>query len=283
MAEDPARPLAALTDPVMIAAFEGWNDAGESASGAIEHLSEEWEATALLEIDPEDYYDYQVNRPFVRIDETGIRQITWPTTRLYVARPPGAERDIVLVHGVEPNMRWQQFTRELLSIAGELGVGTIVCLGALLSDNPHTRPVPVTGSAADPALAARLGVELSRYEGPTGIVGVLQEACGRLGIAAVSLWAAVPHYAAAPPCPKASLALLQRLEDVLDLDMPIGDLPEAAAHWQSGIDEMVEEDDEFAVHVRDLEEARDMDLPDVSGESIAREFERYLRRHGGDS
>lgn len=279
-----ARPddLPTLVEPIMVAAFEGWNDAGEAASGVIEHLCDSWDATLLAELDPEDYYDYQVNRPLISVDERGVRHITWPTTRLYVARLPLATRDIVLVRGVEPNMRWQQFTREVLDLAGALGVEMVVALGALLSDNPHTRPVPVTGACADVDLARRLDIAPTRYEGPTGIVGVLQEACGRYGIPAVSLWAAVPHYAAAPPSPKATLALLQRLEDILDVAVPVDDMSEAVRQWEAGIDEMVEEDDDFAGHVRDLEEARDSDLPDVSGETIAREFERYLRRQGGE-
>jgi proteasome assembly chaperone (PAC2) family protein len=277
-----AENLPTLVEPIMVAAFEGWNDAGEAASGVIEHLCESWDANLLAELDPEDYYDYQVNRPLISLDEQGVRHLTWPTTRLYVARLPLATRDVVLVHGVEPNMRWQQFTREVLDLATALRVEMVIALGALLSDNPHTRPVPVTGACADPELSRRLDIAPTRYEGPTGIVGVLQDACGRAGIPAVSLWAAVPHYAAAPPSPKATLALLQRLEDILDVSVPSGDLPEAVEQWQAGIDEMVEEDDDFAGHVRDLEEARDVELPDVSGEAIAREFERYLRRQGGE-
>lgn len=267
-----------LVDPVMLCAFEGWNDAGDAASGAILHLEEVWSATQVAEFDPEDYYDFQVNRPEVEIDDD-VRVITWPTTRISVARIPLATRDVVLVHGIEPSMRWRSFTRELLTVARDLGVEMVVTLGALLADSPHTRPVPVSGTSSDAGLSSRLGYEPSTYEGPTGIVGVLQEACAQAGIPAVSLWAAVPHYVAQPPCPKATLALLTRIEDLLDVPVPLGDLPEEARAWQLGVDELAGEDDEVAAYVRQLEEAVDTaELPEASGDAIAREFERYLRR-----
>jgi len=273
--------LPELVDPVLVAAFEGWNDAGDSATDAIDHLREVWAAQPLAEMDSEDYYDYQVNRPTIAFDDEGVRRLTWPTTRLYVARVPLAARDIVLVHGVEPNMRWRQFTDEVLHLGSELGVTLTVTLGALLSDSPHTRPVPVTGTATDPGTARALGVEPSHYEGPTGIVGVLQEACSRRGIPSVSLWAAVPHYVAQAPSPKATLALVRRVEDLLDIPVPLGDLAEDAKAWELGVDELAADDEEIADYVRQLEEARDTaDLPEASGEAIAREFERYLRRRG---
>ena len=267
-----------LVDPVMLCAFEGWNDAGDAASGAVLHLEEVWSATQIAEFDPEDYYDFQVNRPEVTIDD-GARAITWPTTRLSVARIPLATRDVVLVHGIEPSMRWRSFTNELLTAARDLGVEMVITLGALLADSPHTRPVPVSGTSSDAALSLRLGYEPSTYEGPTGIVGVLQDACAQAGIPAVSLWAAVPHYVAQPPCPKATLALLTRVEDLLDVPVPLGDLPEESRAWQIGVDELASEDDEIAAYVRTLEEAVDTaELPEASGDAIAREFERYLRR-----
>jgi proteasome assembly chaperone (PAC2) family protein len=270
-----------LVDPVLVAAFEGWNDAGDSASGTVEHLREVWDAQLLAELDSEDYYDYQVNRPHVGIDENGERHLTWPATRVFVARVPLFPRDVVLVQGIEPNMRWQQFVREILGLAAELEVSMVLTLGALLSDIPHTRPVPVTGTTSDAAMAADLGLEPSTYEGPTGIVGVLQDACTRFGIPAVSLWAAVPHYVAQPPCPKATLALVRRVEDILDIPVPLGDLVEESRAWETGVDELAEEDEEIAEYVRQLEEARDAtELPEASGEAIAREFERYLRRRG---
>ncbi len=271
-----------LVDPVMLCAFEGWNDAGDAASGAVLHLEEVWSATQIAEFDPEDYYDFQVNRPEVAFDD-GVRSISWPTTRLSVARIPLATRDVVLVHGIEPSMRWRAFTRELLTAARELGVEMVVTLGALLADSPHTRPVPVSGTSSDVDVSLRLGYEPSTYEGPTGIVGVLQDACAQAGIPAVSLWAAVPHYVAQPPCPKATLALLTRIEDLLDVPVPLGDLPEESRAWQIGVDELAGEDEEIAAYVRTLEEAVDTaELPEASGDAIAREFERYLRRRSSE-
>jgi proteasome assembly chaperone (PAC2) family protein len=273
--------LPSLVDPVMVAAFEGWNDAGDAASGALAHLIDVWDATVLAELDAEEYYDYQVNRPLIATDEAGVRQLTWPNTRLFVARLPLSARDIVLVQGPEPNMKWQQFTREILGLGAELGVEMVVTLGSLLSDSPHTRPIPVTGTSTDIGRVADLGLESASYEGPTGIVGVIQEACGRFGIPSVSLWAAVPHYVAQPPCPKATLALVRRIEDLLDIPVPLGDLVEQSRAWEIGVDELASEDDEVADYVQQLEEARDAaDLPEASGEAIAREFERYLRRRG---
>ncbi len=273
-----------LVDPLLIAAFEGWNDAGDAATQAVEHLEETWAADQIGELDPEDFYDFQVNRPYVSLDEAGMREIAWPQTRISVARVPGFRRDIVLVRGVEPSMRWRTFCSELLGVAVELGVEKVVTLGALLADTPHTRPVPVTGTATDPGVALSLGLEQSRYEGPTGIVGVLQEACFRIGIPAISVWAAVPHYVAQPPCPKAALALLRRVEDLLDIPIPLGELPEEARAWERGVDELSSEDDEIAEYVRSLEESRDTaELPEASGDAIALEFERYLRRRGDDS
>ncbi len=273
--------LPELVDPVLIAAFEGWNDAGDAASGVVEHLATVWEGVPLVEFDSEDYYDYQVNRPQVHEDESGQRHLSWPTTRVLVVRPPGSRRDLVLVQGIEPNMRWRQFTRELVGLASELDVRMIITLGALLSDTPHTRPVPVTATSQDADLQAALEIEASHYEGPTGIVGVLQDACAHFGMPAVSLWAAVPHYVAQPPCPKATLSLIHRLEDLLDIPVPLGDLVEQSRAWEIGVDELAADDEEVAEYVRQLEEARDAaDLPEASGEAIAREFERYLRRRG---
>jgi proteasome assembly chaperone (PAC2) family protein len=270
-----------LIDPVMVAAFEGWNDAGDAASSAVGHLDQEFKGEVFAALDAEDYYDFQVNRPTVWMDG-GVRRVTWPTTRLSVVRVEQPKpRDLVLVRGIEPSMRWRTFCNEILGVAHELGVEMIVVLGALLGDTPHTRPVPVTGVTSDPDLANRLDLEESRYEGPTGIVGILQEACTHAGVPTVSLWAAVPHYVSQPPNPKATLALLNRLEDLLDLRIPLGELPEDARAWQVGVDQLAAEDSEVAEYVQTLEEARDTaDLPEASGEAIAREFERYLRRRG---
>ncbi|MGV9314455.1 PAC2 family protein [Streptomyces sp. NPDC003691] len=271
-----------LIDPVMVAAFEGWNDAGDAASTAVAHLDREWKGEVFAALDAEDYYDFQVNRPTVYMDG-GVRKITWPTTRLSVVRVGGDKpRDLVLVRGIEPSMRWRSFCNEILGFAHELGVEMVVILGALLGDTPHTRPVPVSGITSDPDLARTLDLEETRYEGPTGIVGILQEACTHAGVPAVSLWAAVPHYVSQPPNPKATLALLNRLEDLIGLRIPLGELPEDARAWQLGVDQLAAEDSEVAEYVQTLEEARDTaELPEASGEAIAREFERYLRRRDG--
>ncbi|MCD9143424.1 PAC2 family protein [Streptomyces albireticuli] len=275
-----------LIDPVMICAFEGWNDAGDAASSAVAHLDREWKGEVFGALDAEDYYDFQVNRPTVWLDG-GVRKVTWPTTRLSVVRTGGGaegtpQRDLVLVRGIEPSMRWRSFCNEILGFAHELGVEMVIVLGSLLGDTPHTRPVPVSGITSDPDLARTMDLEESRYEGPTGIVGILQEACTHAGVPAVSLWAAVPHYVSQPPNPKATLALLNRLEDLIDLRIPLGELPEDARAWQLGVDQLAAEDSEVAEYVQSLEEARDTaDLPEASGEAIAREFERYLRRRDG--
>ncbi|MGW4032143.1 PAC2 family protein [Streptomyces sp. NPDC004838] len=271
-----------LIDPVMVAAFEGWNDAGDAASTAVAHLEREWKGEVFAALDAEDYYDFQVNRPTVFLDG-GVRKITWPTTRLSVVRVGGEKpRDLVLVRGIEPSMRWRSFCNEILGFAHELGVEMVVILGALLGDTPHTRPVPVSGVTSDSDLARTMDLEETRYEGPTGIVGILQEACTHAGVPAVSLWAAVPHYVSQPPNPKATLALLNRLEDLIGLRIPLGELPEDARAWQLGVDQLAAEDSEVAEYVQTLEEARDTaELPEASGEAIAREFERYLRRRDG--
>jgi predicted ATP-grasp superfamily ATP-dependent carboligase len=267
-----------LRNAVMIAAFEGWNDAADAASGVITHLIDAFDARPIAEFDPEDYYDFQVNRPSVSVGDRGIRSISWPTTRIYLAGTPDGQ-DLVLVRGIEPSMRWRAFVSELIGLAFELDVETVVTLGALLADTPHTRPVPITGSTSTPGLAQTLSLEPSRYEGPSGIVGVLTDATTRAGLETVSFWAAVPHYVAHPPCPKATLALLRELEDVIDTSVPHGDLEEESLAWQRGVDELAEDDDEVAEYVRTLEAARDTAaLPEASGDAIAREFERYLRR-----
>ena len=275
---------APLRRPVLVAAFEGWNDAGDAASDAVEHLRSAWGAREVASLDPDDYYDFQVNRPFVRLLDDGRRSITWPTCRFSVCSPPGTDRDVVLVQGHEPNMRWRAFCDEIISTAVELGVETFVTLGALLADSPHTRPVPVNGTASDRATTEALGLERSRYEGPTGIVGVLQDACAQAGLPAVSFWAAVPHYVSTPPVPKATLALLRRVEDLLDLAVPLGELPEEAREWERQVDEVAAGDDEVKAYIATLEEREPaVDLPEASGEAIAKEFERYLRRGGEDS
>ncbi len=271
--------LRPLRSPVLVAAFEGWNDAADAASSAVDHLLEVWNGELVAVIDPEDYYDFQVNRPTVSGDDAGGRRITWPSTQLSIASPPGSGRDVILLRGIEPNMRWRQFCAELLDGADQLGAAQCVTLGALLADTPHTRPIPVSGTTTDDELRDRLDLEESTYEGPTGIVGVFQDACVSSGMPAVSIWAAVPHYVPQPPCPKATLALLGMVEDVVGIAIPLGDLPEDAKAWERGVDELASEDDEIGDYVRALEETRDTaELPEASGEAIAREFERYLKR-----
>jgi len=237
-----------------------------------------WGAELVDELDPEDYHDFQVNRPTVAFDDTGRRVITWPTTSVYAAtRPDGTT--VALVHGIEPSMRWRRYCAELLDTAERLGVTTVITLGALLADVPHSRPIPVTATADDPELQHALGLDASSYEGPTGIVGVLQHEATRRGMRGLSIWAAVPHYVAHPPSPKATAAILVRIEEMLGEAIPLGDLPEDAEAWQRGVDELAAEDAEIAEYVAQLEQAKDTaDLPEATGEAIAREFERYLRR-----
>lgn len=274
--------LPELVEPVMVAAFEGWNDAGEAASAAAEHLAASWDAREILAVESDEYYDFQVSRPRTQIVDGRGQGLEWPATRVSVVRPEGARRDVVLMRGVEPNMRWRTFCAELLSVTQQLGVRRVVMLGALLADSPHTRPIPVTAAVSDPALAESLSLETASYIGPTGILGALQDTYTSAGLEAISLWAAVPHYVAQPPCPKGTLALLRRVEDAIDLSVPLGDLPEESRAWERGVDELATEDTEVAGYVRSLEEAKDAEeLPEASGEAIARDFERYLKRRGG--
>jgi hypothetical protein len=272
-----------LSDPVMIAAFEGWNDAGEAATSALEHLARVWGAEPFAALDPEDYYDFQVNRPTVDRDPDGKRRVTWPTTRLLAAHVPALGRDVVLVDGIEPSMRWRSYVIELLEAADRLQVAALVTVGALLADVPHTRPIPITGTSDDDELLRQAGIERSTYEGPTGIVGVLSDAATQAELPSVSLWAAVPHYAGGGPSPKATLALVRRIEELLDTTIDLGDLPDQAHAWEHGVDELAEGDSEVGEYVRALEEAKDTsELPEATGEAIALEFERYLRRRDED-
>jgi hypothetical protein len=269
--------LPKLQNPVVLAAFEGWNDAAEAATSALDHLHEIWEASHIGALDPEEFYDFQVNRPTVGFDSLGNRQLSWPTTELSLARLP--HQDLILVRGIEPNIRWRKFATDLLTACDELGAQMVVTLGALLADVPHTRPIPVTGTATDPELTETLNLERSTYEGPTGIVGVLQDACQQLGIPAVSYWASVPHYVAQPPCPKASLSLIGKVESLLGCTVDLKELPEDSRAWERGVNELASDDEEIAEYVKALEESRDAaDLPEASGEAIAMEFERYLKR-----
>ncbi|WP_034277365.1 PAC2 family protein [Haloechinothrix halophila] len=267
----------------MVVAFEGWNDAGEAASAAIEHLQLSWEATAVDELSQDDYYDFQVSRPTVHMVEGVTRRIDWPTTLLSRCSPTGFDQDLILVQGPEPNLRWRAFCDELIDKAKQLDVSTVVTLGSLLADTAHTRPVRISGSAYDAESAERHGFTSSNYDGPTGITGVMHYACVQAGIPAISIWAAVPHYVSQSPSPKVTLAMLRKLEDVLDLEIPLGSLPEQAEEWQRTVSELAEEDEEVSEYVRSLEERGDAeaDLTETSGEQIAADFERYLRRRRG--
>ena len=271
-----------LDNPVVIAAFEGWNDAGEAATAAVDHLVDVWDAEPIAALDPEDYYDFQVNRPRVVLDE-GRRRIHWRTTRVLVASSAGLDRDVILVQGIEPSFRWRAFTIELMEFAQEVGATTVITLGALMADVAHSRPIPVTATSDNEDTRHRLDLEMSTYEGPTGIVGVIADAANQVGIPSVSCWAAVPHYAGHTPSPKATLALVVRLEDLFDAPVEHGELDEDSRAWERGIDELAASDSEVAEYVESLEEAQDTaDLPEASGDAIAKEFERYLRRRGGD-
>src|SRR5580765_6420464 len=269
----------ALDRPVLIAAFRGWNDGGQGASLAAGYLAKTWDAARFAEIDPEGFFDFQATRPHVKLEEGYTRRIDWPETVFYHGRPSGMDRDAVLLLGIEPNLRWRTFSGLIVDFARELEVELVVMLGALLADVPHTRDAPVTGSATDPALIEQLGLQASRYEGPTGIVGVVHDACKRANIPSASLWAAVPHYVSLAPSPKAAAALCGRLADLIGTEIDTAELDEAAAAYVTQVSEAIASDDETAAYVEELErrvdELDESDLP--SGETLAAELTRYLR------
>jgi predicted ATP-grasp superfamily ATP-dependent carboligase len=269
-----------LERPILIAAFRGWNDGGQGASLATGYLAKLWEAKRFAELDPETFFDFQATRPHVTLEEGLTRRIDWPATVFYHGRPPGLDRDAVLLLGIEPNLRWRTFTDLLVGFTQELGVELVVTLGALLADVPHTRPCPVTGSATDKQLVERLGLSASRYEGPTGIIGVLHDACLRAGLPSASLWAAVPHYVSLTPSPKAALALCERLGDVLGAQIDTGELEEAAENYSEQVSEAVASDPDTAAYIEELEQradtlAEEEALP--SGDALAAELTRFLR------
>jgi proteasome assembly chaperone (PAC2) family protein len=264
---------------IMLAAFEGWNDAGEAASDALKFLGRFWGSDKISSIDADEFYDFQFTRPVIKRDGAGKRKIKWPTTRISKASVPDTNVDVIFVHGVEPSYKWRAYTAELVAAAKELNVDCLILVGALLADVPHTRPIPVTVTSDDDFIRENLNVEPSMYEGPIGIVGVLAEVGLLADIPTMSLWAAVPHYVGQSPSPKAQLALLNRLEELLQVSVDAHVLTEDAEAWERGVDELATEDPEVAAYVRQLEEAKDTaDLPEASGESIAREFERYLKK-----
>jgi proteasome assembly chaperone (PAC2) family protein len=267
---------------VLVAAFRGWNDGAQGASLAASFLAQSWSAERFADVDPEEFFDFQAIRPQVRLEEGLTRRIDWPEIAFYHAALPGVERDAVLLLGIEPNTRWRTFSDEIVALASELRVELVITLGALLADVPHTRAAPVTGSASDSALVEELGLAASRYEGPTGIVGVLHEACRRAGLASASLWAAVPHYVSLAASPKAALALCSRLSDLLEIELDLGDLERASEAYELQVTAAVSQDEETEAYVRELEERRDalgeeLDVP--SGDSLAAELTRFLKEH----
>jgi predicted ATP-grasp superfamily ATP-dependent carboligase len=275
-----------LRSPVLISAFRGWNDGGQGASLAGGYLAKTWGAARFGEIEPENFYDFQATRPHVSLVEGQTRHIDWPENAFYQASIPGIDRDAVLLLGIEPNLRWRTFTGMVVELARELGVELMVTLGSLLADVPHTRPSPVTGGASDQELIDRLGLQRSRYEGPTGIVGVLHDACNQAGIPSVSLWAAVPHYVSLAPSPRAALALCQRLGDILGTTIDVAELEEASGRYNEQVSEAVASDEETSAYVEELEQRAEMlddDQEIPSGESLAAELTRFLReREHGD-
>jgi len=269
-----------LERPVLLAAFRGWNDGAQAASLAAGYLAKTWGADQFADLDPEDFFDFQATRPHVSLEEGLTRRIDWPETGFYHARPEGLDRDIVLLLGIEPNLRWRTFTDLVVGLAQELEIELMITLGALLADVPHTRPAPVTGSATDEELVQRLGLSASRYEGPTGIVGVLHDACNKAGIPSASLWAAVPHYVSLTPSPRAAVALCERLGDLIGVEVDVDELEEAAQAYEEQVSEAVASDDETASYVEELERRSDSieestDLP--SGDALAAELTRFLR------
>jgi PAC2 family len=257
-----------LRNPILVAAFEGWNDAADAATDAVRFLLRSLRATEVFELEAQEYSDFQSARPLVTLANGVVTEIHWRTTNISVARLSGAERDLILVLGVEPNLKWRQFCDEILSYAEIHSATTIVTLGALLGDAPHTRTLPITGTASDPATIAKLGLQRSRYEGPTGIVGVLADAARRSGFEAISLWVPVPHYTAAAPNPKATLTLLQHLATLFALPLELSSLAVAARGWQVSVDTMVETDGDLTAYVHQLEARFDSD-EDLSDDTIS--------------
>ena len=272
-----------LRSPVLVAAFAGWNDAASAATTALEAMAVSLEAEAVAEIDPEEFYDFQVTRPTIRMAEGEAREVDWPANTIFTAEVPSAERDLVLVSGVEPNLKWRSFAGAVIEVAERLDVEMVVTLGALLADVPHTRPVPITGLASDPELVERLSLSRSSYEGPTGIVGIVHDACRRRGLTSASLWAAVPHYVAAVPNPKAALALLRRLEGFTGVAIEASELEDAVSRFETQVDRAVAANPEIEDLVRRLESERAEEdaigLEDMpSGDAIAQDFQRFLRQ-----
>ena len=275
-----------LRAPALVCAFKGWNDAGEAATSAVAFMGAALDATRFSTIDAEEYVDFQATRPLVKLVDGRSRKIEWPDWEIYEARVPLAPRDLVILTGPEPAYRWRDFCGRVVELAEALGVQLVVTLGALLADVPHSRPVSVSAYASDPALVERLSLQAPSYEGPTGIVGVLQSACAEAGMPAVSLWAAVPHYVAVAPNPKGALAILRRLESLVGVTVDASDLENAAVDYERQVSRAVELDPEVQAFVERLERAADAeddstDLSQIpSGDVLAREFQRFLKQRG---
>ncbi len=269
-----------LRRPVLVAAFRGWNDGGQGASLAGGYLAKQWEAARFAEIEAESFYDFQATRPHVSLEEGMTRRLDWPDNGFFHAEIPGTDRDAVILLGTEPNLRWKTFSKLVLGLVADLGVERVVTFGSLLADVPHTRPAPVTAAATDEDLMEELGLEPSRYEGPTGIVGVLLDACRSSGISSLSLWAAVPHYVSLAPSPRAALSLVRRFGELMQIDVDVTELEQAADEYSEQVSEAVASDADTAAYVEELERRVDMlsaeqDLP--SGDSLAAELTRFLR------
>jgi len=276
-----------LERPVLVAAFRGWNDGGQGATLAAGYLAKLWDADRFADIDPEGFFDFQATRPHVSLDDGLTRRIEWPDNAFYHARMAGTERDVVLLLGIEPSLRWRTFSKLIVDLARDLDVELVVTLGSLLADVPHTRAAPVTGAASDPELVESLGLQHSRYEGPTGIVGILQDACRREGIPAASLWAAVPHYVSLAPSPRAARALCDRLGGLLEVEIDTAELAEAEEAYAEQVTEAVSSDADTAAYVEELERRTDEldleeheDLP--SGDTLAAELTRFLRQQDAE-
>ena len=274
----------------MVCSFQGWNDAGDAASTATSFLAQALDAQRFAQIDTEEFYDFQANRPQVQIDETSARVISWPSVEMLEARAPRAPRDLVIVQGNEPSMRWRSFSALIVDLAEALDVQLVVTLGGLLADVPHSHPVAMTGFASDPEMMQRLGLKASGYEGPTGIVGVLHASCAQAGLPSASVWASVPHYVAAASSPKAALALLRKLELMVGVSVDVSELEEAAGEYEHQVELAVQSDPDIQAFVERLErraqESEDetidpRELP--SGDLLAREFQRFLRQRGIES
>jgi predicted ATP-grasp superfamily ATP-dependent carboligase len=274
-----------LRAPAMICAFQGWNDAGDAASSALTFLAKALEASRFARMDSEELFDFQANRPTIRLDEGSMQEIVWPSVEVYEARAPRAARDLVLVQGVEPSLRWRAFAAHLIDLAEALGVQMVVTLGALLGDVAHSRPVIMTGHASDPELVSRLGITPSSYEGPTGILGVLHATCQQAGVPSASVWAAVPHYVAAATNPKAALALVRRVEGLVGVSVDVSELETSAADYERQVGLAVQSDPDIQAFVERLEQEADAEaerspreVPD--GDALAREFQRFLKQRG---